>query len=182
MEKLNAITVEQMSGKEPFVNGSLKLDFTLLEFWSWSQSDLLNNVLRGVLAEFIVKQDLGIKAGPRMEWEAFDLKTDSGIRVEVKSAAYLQSWKQNKFSSIQFDIAPKKGWNAQINTYASDAYRQSDFYVFCVLSYQNKCTVNPLNMEHWNFYVLKTSLLDAEKGKQKSISLNSLLKLNPDIL
>ena len=29
----------------------------------------------------------------------------------MKSSAYLQVWSKEKFSSIQFDIAPKKSWD-----------------------------------------------------------------------
>jgi len=35
---------------------------------------------------------LGVVATPRVEWDAVDLRTDSGIGVEVKSSAYLRSW------------------------------------------------------------------------------------------
>lgn len=38
---------------------------------------------------------------------------------------------------------------------------------------------DPLQLERWEFYVLPTSRLDESCGEQKTISLASLLKLNP---
>jgi hypothetical protein len=57
--------------------------------------------------------------------------------------------------------------------------RQSDFYIFCILKHQDKRTVNPLNLNQWLFYLLPTQILNEQKPTQKTISLNSLLKLNP---
>jgi len=66
-----------------------------------SLSDLVSNATRGRLAEFIVAQALNVDtSGVRDEWAAYDLLTSSGIKVEVKSAAYLQSWAQRRHSNI----------------------------------------------------------------------------------
>jgi hypothetical protein len=48
-------------------------------------SDLVSNSTRGVLAEFIVARALGLDTGVRTEWQAFDLETASGKKIEVKS-------------------------------------------------------------------------------------------------
>ena len=61
MKNLEAIKVEPKIGNESFSFEGRNLDFHLKDFWSWSQSDLLNNTLRGVLAEYIVRQDLMIE-------------------------------------------------------------------------------------------------------------------------
>jgi len=50
----------------------------------------VGNVLRGVLAEFIVASDLGCISDVRQEWDAYDIETLDGIKVEVKSIA---QWK-----------------------------------------------------------------------------------------
>ena len=179
MTDLKAIKVEPKIGNEPFLFKTKNLDFNLTDFWSWSQSDLLNNTLRGVLAEYIVRQDLGIKKSTRTEWDAYDLETENGIKIEIKSAAYLQSWKQSNLSQISFDIAPTKGWNAETNEYSTETKRQSNFYVFCLLHHKDKRTVNPTQLDQWTFYVLPTQVLEKQKKTQKRIGLNSLLKLNP---
>jgi len=179
MTHLKAVEVKPKTGSEAFSHHDHKLTFNLLDFWSWSQSDLLNNTLRGVLAEYIVRQDLGIKKSTRTEWDAYDLKTENGTTIEIKSAAYLQSWNQTKLSTISFDIAPTKGWNAETDEYAAETKRQADYYVFCLLHHKDKKTVDPMKLEQWTFYVLQTQVLDEQKKYQKRISLNALVALNP---
>lgn len=168
-------------GNEKFKFQNSNLHFSLVDFWSWAQSDLLSNTLRGILAEYIVKQDLGITSPFRTEWNAYDLETSEGIKIEIKSAAYLQNWLQIKPSTISFDIAPKKGWNSSTNQLSKEKKRYADFYIFCLLNETDKSTVDPMNLNQWIFYVLNTKVLDQEKSTQKKISLNSLLKLNPII-
>ena len=179
MTDLKAMDINPKTGAESFSHEGHKLPFNLLDFWSWSQSDLLNNTLRGVLAEYIVRQDLGIKKSSRTEWDAYDLKTENGTTLEIKSAAYLQSWNQTKLSTISFDIAQTKGWNSETDEYAAETKRQADYYVFCLLHHKDKKTVDPMKLEQWTFYVLQTQILDEQKKNQKRITLNGLLALNP---
>ena len=169
------------TGQEYFIGNDLKLDFNLLDFWSWSQSNLLDNTLRGVLVEFIVAKALNINTTHRIEWDAYDLITNSGLKIEVKSSAYIQSWKQKKLSDISFGIQPTRGWNADLNEYTNVIERQADVYVFCVLHHQDEQTVNPMDMDQWTFYVLETKVLNEKCEFQKTIGLNSLLKLKPVI-
>ena len=64
----------QKTGNEHFVLDGMPAGYLLNDFWRWQSSDLLNNTLRGVLAEFIVAKALGIDTnGPRVDWEPFDL-------------------------------------------------------------------------------------------------------------
>ncbi len=77
------------TGSEPFRNGDVLLSQTLLGFWRWAASDLVSNTLRGILAEYIVACALDLPQEVRVEWDAFDLKTAQGLKIEVKSAAYL---------------------------------------------------------------------------------------------
>lgn len=98
-------------------------------------------------------------------------------KIEVKSTAYVQSWSQKKLSSIQFSIQPTQGWDATSNTYSSERVRQSDIYVFCVLSHKNKKTIDPLNLDQWEFYVIDTDRLNRSVGSQKRIMLSRLIKL-----
>jgi hypothetical protein len=115
----DALKVGRKTGGERFHISGHSIDFNLLGFWQWSSSNLASNALRGVLAEYIVACDLGVADGVRTEWDAFDLRTPEGIKVEVKSAAYLQSWKQSAPSKICFDIRPNYGWDAATNTYGT---------------------------------------------------------------
>src|SRR5437899_2124650 len=84
---ISPLLVTRKSGNERFRNHSMDLDFNLLDFWQWSASDLASNALRGRLAEYLVAKALGITDGVRSEWDPYDLRSPSGVRLEVKSAA-----------------------------------------------------------------------------------------------
>ena len=166
---LPPLQVPRKTGIEPFRCGDFLLNRTLLDFWRWSSSDLVNNALRGVLAEYIVACALDLPDSTRIEWDAFDLKTPQGLTLEVKSAAYLQSWQQKALSQITFGIQPTRAWEAATNDYTGELRRQADIYVFCLLHHQDKATVDPLDMAHWTFFLLPTSVLDEKLPVQKSI-------------
>lgn len=160
------------TGDELFSNGH-----TLLGFWQWAHSDILGNAERGRLAEYIVAMALDISDSCRVEWNAYDLETKNGLKIEVKSSGYLQEWKQNHLSEICFDIRPTRLWYEGTNKYSVDRRRRADIYVFCVFTCIDIGRANPLDLEQWTFYVLKTSDLNQHSLSQKRISLNSLQKL-----
>lgn len=173
------LPVTKKSGAEHFRKNENSLDLTLLGFWRWSASDIVSNATRGILAEYIVANALGLAEGVRGAWDAVDLKTKSDIKIEVKSAAYLQSWYHKKLSTISFGIRPTRFWDAGTNKLAMELKRQADIYVFCILNHKEKDSLDPLNLEQWEFYILSASVLDKKYPTQKSIGLASLLKLNP---
>ncbi len=111
----------------------------------------------------------------REEWDAYDLKTKNGLKIEIKSSSYLQSWEQKEFSKIIFGI--QQTGKTQSNN--SERTRKSDIYIFCVLSHKDKNSVDPLNLSQWDFYILETKILNEKVKTQKSITLSSLLRLNP---
>jgi hypothetical protein len=122
MTELPRLLPERRNGAERFRNGSVELPLTLHDFWCWSTSDLLNNTTRGVLAEFLVATALQIPtSGVRDPWAAYDLCTADGMKIEVKSAAYLQSWAQQRPSSIVFNVPRTRAWDPETNQLASDA-------------------------------------------------------------
>jgi len=172
LDKLKA-TIK--SGQESFTFNDEPIKFTLLDFWRWSVSDILSNATRGRLAEFIVATAASINTNEvRDEWGAFDLETAAGIKIEVKSAAYLQTWEQKQLSTISFSTKLSKPWDLEIDKRGSVAKRSADVYVFCLLHHDNKQTVDPLNLDHWEFYVLATEQLNGYKRSQHSITLRSL--------
>jgi hypothetical protein len=149
---------------------------TVLDFWQWMGSDLLSNALRGVLAEFLVAKALGAVTLPRLEWDAADVMY-RGHPIEVKSAAYLQSWPQKKPSTIQFDVARKRSWHALTNTYDTEASRSADAYVFCLFAEQDHQCANVLDVRQWRFWVAATRELDRVLGGQKTVGLKRIEKL-----
>jgi hypothetical protein len=86
------------------------------EVWSWAYANFLPNVQRGVLAEYLVAAAVGATESPRKVWETVDVTSPNGLKIEVKSAAYLQDWHQSKPSSIRFDISAKRAWDEKTGT------------------------------------------------------------------
>ena len=130
-----------------------------------------------MLAEYIVGKCLDAVSEKRTEWDAYDLITDYGAKIEVKSSAYLQSWKQTKLSVIRFDIEKKRFWDARANQSSKIPQRCSDVYVFCVLTETDPNRVNPLAIDQWQFFVVSTALINAKLGNQQSLSLSHLKKI-----
>ncbi|MGQ9717931.1 MAG: hypothetical protein ACUVR6_09650, partial [Anaerolineae bacterium] len=114
----------------------------------------------------------------REEWSAFDLITPEGITVEVKSAAYIQSWSQRNLSSITFRTPKTRAWNADTNVQEKEPRRQAQVYVFALLAHQDKSSIDPLNVDQWKFFVVPTAVLDARTRSQHLITLRSLEKLS----
>ena len=162
-------------GRNAFILNARSLGFCLSDFWRWSTSDLTNNAMRGILAEFLVARALEVKSDVRTEWDAYDLVTTDGLRIEVKSSAYVQTWKQQKLSSPCFQIGARRGWDASTNTYSESAGRCADVYVFALLPHTDKLTVDPMNLEQWTFYVLPTAVLNSRFSTAKSIGLKALI-------
>lgn len=166
-------------GSERFRLGDRELNYDLLGFWQWCNSDLIDNLMRGVLAEYIVALDLGTADGLRVQWDPYDLRTKQGIKIEVKSAAYLQSWGQREHSRVSFGIQPTYAYDGETNEFDPEQKRQADVYVFAFLKHEDKTSLNPLDLEQWEFYVLRSAVLDERVPTQKRISLGTLKRLGP---
>ena len=178
MKNLGKLRVEEKTGDEYFISNGNNIEKKLLDYWKWSVSDLISNTTRGTFAEFIVamamESDL---SGVREEWDAYDIETKDGIKIEVKTSAYLQTWIQKDYSKINFSIKPAYYWNAETNETSKEKSRPSDIYVFCVLKHKDKNTVNPLILEQWDFYVISTDKINKIFGNQGTLQLNSIEKI-----
>jgi hypothetical protein len=179
---LEKIKVTQKTGNEILKYNECCIGRTLLDFWKWNTSDLLSNATRGTFAEFIVATALEIDlSNVREEWKAYDLETKNGIKIEIKTSAYLQSWFQNDYSKIIFSIKPAHYWDSDTNRQSESIFRPSDVYVFCLLKHKHKETVDPLNLNQWDFYVLSTKKINNYRRSKSSITLKSLEKLTESI-
>jgi hypothetical protein len=169
--KLDAIEVKKRDQDEPILN----CDKTkkLVDFWQWAYSDLVGNTERGILAEYIVALACDIENATRISWNAFDLEVNN-IKIEVKSSGYLQTWQQNKISSPKFGIAKTKAWDYINNIYSEISERQADIYVFALLSHRDKLSLNPLDTNQRDFYVLDRNTIDLKGKDQKQVTLNTL--------
>lgn len=151
---------------------------TMVDFWRWAMSDILSNGNRSVFAEFLVGTALGCLQGPRVEWDAVDLRY-GGHKIEVKASGYCQSWHQIQPSAIKFSIGKARVWNPSTGKYGTVPTRPADVYVFCLHGEKDKskATVNVLDPDMWEFYVVPTQTLDREFGDQKTISLKSVQRV-----
>ena len=175
LPKLNVV---RRPSSERFHSNHSETDFDLEDFRQWALSDLVNNTTRGVLAEYIVAKAVGTStAEVRDAWAAFDLETPDGITIEVKSSSYMQSWAQSGLSSISFDISPSQAWDYEMGGFENESKRQADVYIFAVLAHRDKLTLDAMNLDQWEFYVLSTVQLNKHFRNQKTIALSRLKKL-----
>lgn len=170
-------------GNEPFIVNGNEINITMNDYWRWAYSDLANNINRSVFAEFIVASSLELiemqTEQTRTMWRPYDLLSKEGYKIEVKSAGYVQSMDMKHPDCVSFRIAPARLPDAT-GDYKLDAplQRNSDVYVFCIYKALSK-DQSPLDMELWDFYVLPTKILNEKKPTQKTITLPSLMQLEP---
>lgn len=179
---LPSIEASPKSGDEKLTYNGENIGYKLLNFWQWSVSDILSNATRGRFAEFIVGTAIQLdEYSIRNEWDAYDLESKDGIKIEVKSASYIQSWSQKDYSTISFSIKSAKYWDAEKGISRDIAKRHADIYVFCLLKNKNQECIDPMKLEQWSFFVLPTYKIDVYTRSQSSITLNSLSKLTNEI-
>ena len=170
------LSPRRRSGKERFHRAGAPLDARLLHFWQWAYSDICDNRVRGLIAEYLVALALDSLGTRREDWDAWDVRTSSGLKVEVSSAAYVQSWQQPSPSTIWFDIAPP-----QVGEVAAQPpralERSADVYVFALHGHQDKETLDPLDLAQWQFFVVPTHLLDQRHPHRKRLGLDSVQRL-----
>jgi hypothetical protein len=149
-------------------------DAALRDFWAWTMSDLRTNTVRSLLAEFLVARALGAANRPRVEWDSCDVLTPDGIRVEVKSGAYLQAWDQARLSTITFGGLHARTWTPE-SGYSDGGSYNADAYVFAVLTATEHTSYDALDVEQWSFWVLHRRALQATG--QRSIRLSRVREL-----
>ncbi len=160
---------------------------TLGDFWAWGYSNVLTNNLRGVFAEFLVGTALDAVGGTRTEWDAFDVlyggaRIKKEAKIEVKSSAYLQSWQQEKPSTISFGVGERYAFDPATNDWMPEKGRVADLYVFCV--YREKKDRDPakvLDLSRWSFYVVSTKVINGELGTQKTVVLSRIAALTDPV-
>jgi len=168
------------NGTETFrYNDQVIQKAALIDFWRWCCSDLMSNATRGILAEFIVAMAIDRHRSVRSEWDVYDLDTREGIKIEVKSSAYVQSWRQKDFSRIVYNIGSTRAWNSQTSRLDKASKRQADVYVFALLKHLDLETIDPLNLNQWTFFVVSRRTLDKLLPDAKTISLKKLREIDP---
>ncbi|MFD1211109.1 hypothetical protein ACFQ36_03505 [Arthrobacter sp. GCM10027362] len=159
-----------IDGSDRFIG----LDATVADFWRFAMSDLRMNNARGYLAEFLVAKALGLHEVSRVEWDAYDLLLD-GIRVEVKSSAYLQAWEQRRPSRIVFSGLQGTRYHPRHGYDPAGKSLNAHVYVFCVQTAMTHADYRPLDLGQWTFHVLPRSIL--ERQGFASIGLDAVIRL-----
>lgn len=161
-----------MNGNEHFSANGREIDLTMADFWKWAYSDLSSHLQRAILSEYIVASALNTtekKCSRSSKAKiSYDLLTEDGFRIAIKSAAYMQSPEAEHPDCISFSIMSPLGQNC----------RCSDIYIFCLYKGMTE-NDSPLNLDLWEFFVIKSSVLDEKKPTQKTITLPSLMRLQP---
>ena len=160
------------TGNEEFKNINKKLK--LLDFWSWAHSNIIENIERGKLAEYVIATAIDHENIINEKFLEYDLITKENIKIEVKSSSYIQSWSQKNHSKIIFNISKTYRWDSMNNKYENFKRRQADVYVFCLLKHKEQSTLNPLDVNQWEFYIASTKLLNKQCKENKTISLSKL--------
>lgn len=168
-----------LSGSEEFTFNGNASNMTMLDYWRWHYSDIYD--LHDTIAEFIVAKALG-KERPdnKGSWTLYDISYN-GMRIEVKETSYYHSW--------QTDEEPKSrqrvfGINKAYSKYqdnTSELARQNDIYIFCLNTGDTRKTSDPLKLEHWEFYVIPTSVINKECGDAKTVSLSRVRRLTEKV-
>lgn len=170
---------------------------TLLDFWRWAFSDLCDDDLKGIFAEWMVAVllDLPLASSRRVSWADSDIVLSSGARIEVKASAVWQSWKLVNLDGTRKTVPPPAVLNPnrirfcglQARTAISPATPEiltdnrgfkSDIYVFCMNTQTDPAKWDAWNLADWEFHVMTIQELNALKVGN-SISLVALRKIRP---
>lgn len=172
-----SIVPTKKTGSEPFHVAGEPLPFNVSDFWATAFSDLLTNMTRGVLAEYLVCKALGVTDQVMNDYEAFDAVTADGKKIEVKSSGYIQRWPQKKPSAVRFSIGKKRAWDYEkFDWIEGDPRRHSDIYVFACHHHLDKGTVDPMDLAQWTFYVVPTVMINATFPDADGLSLQAIEK------
>lgn len=169
------LSAATLTGSESLSAPNLDLQrATVLDFWRWAFSDLQANNLRGVFAEWLVAKLLDIDLTRRDSWAGWDLETQEGVRIEVKTSAYLQTWNQSRPSKIIFSGLKGQTWSPETG-YSGEATFNADLYVFCVQIERAAHRWDALDLEQWRFYLLRRKEL--VRKNCRSLSLPALSRI-----
>ena len=173
------MTDYKLSGEEFFTNNGEETKLSIMDFWRWHFCDRFD--LQDKFAEYIVAKSLGLETADNVgSWTLFDILYRD-TRIEVKETSYYHSWQTDdepKSEARSFGIT--KAYSEYQDS-TSTFERQNDIYVFCLNTGKTRKESDPLKLEHWEFYIVKTSVINDLCGDRKTISLSRLKKITSAI-
>lgn len=158
-------------------------NLTLLDFWRWAFSDLCDDDIKGVFAEWLVHRLIGTQSSRRISWANSDVIT-SGVRIEVKATSYWQSWKVldemgQPYSNPLYDVPPDDSAIRFGGLAARDAVRVADqsklrqlksqIYVFAFQHERDISRWNAMDLSQWEFYVICAEELAKIAGRNVAL-------------
>ena len=158
-------------GKTVSIN---KKNRSVNDFWRWGYSDLIQNINRGILAEYLIAWVLSIDEKPRNPWDAYDLMTGDGFKIEVKSTGYLQAWDYGTKPNPRFVIQERQRWTDK--GLEKEAAFNADVYILCYHKEKDRIKIDPMDLSQWDFWVFSKKEIIQLLDKRKSISINQILK------
>lgn len=146
------------------------------DFWKWACSDLIIPSNRNDYALFLVADALELSKMPRIYWENADLRYRKK-KIALRTAAYVEHWKQKRPKRLSFDISPKKGEDAQTEDSMTFRNRHAEIYIFAVLNEKDLKKIDILDLNQWEFYVVRTEQLDEHFYDTRKLGIRGLKKL-----
>ena len=166
--------VDVLSGNEEFTLNGDKIGFNVIDFWRFQFSNLSD--MQGRVGEFLVAKALGRETPDNNNgWPLWDINY-RGKRVEVKTTAYYQPWREEGTWSERRSFGITKAHYIEGDS-KSKLERINDIYVFVINIGKTKVEANPLQLENWLFYVIPTSVINKECVDNKTISLSKVKKI-----
>ena len=155
-------------GNEPLSVGGHDIGLTVNDFWRWSFSDFSDFSTRDAFSKFLVASSLGLTADGnarqrRVRNLLWSPAGSAGIRISVRTAAYVQSGEAEHPDHIIF-VIPKKP--------------DCDACLFCVFKGMTDAE-SPLNTDLWDFYALCSGALGGSVSGSGYVTLPALMGLNP---
>lgn len=169
----------RLTGNEKFTLDGKATDMDILDFWRWHFCERFD--LHEKFAEYIVAKALGMTEADNVgTWTLFDILYRN-TRIEVKETAYMHAWQTDEKEKSQARIFGITKAYSQYKNQSSKFERQNDIYVFCLNTGMTRAESDPLVLEHWEFYIVPTSVINEKCGNAKTISLSRLRKITSAI-
>ena len=179
----NEKAVDFLSGTEEFTLKGENAGFNVLDLWRFQFSNLPD--MEGRVGEFIVAMALKKeKPDNNNGWTYWDIDYREK-RIEVKTTSYYKPYRgDDNYSKVRtFGIQkayPNEDGSAQIYSNVKktkEKVRNNDIYVFVLNNGKTREEANPLQLEHWEFYVIPTQVINDECGDHQTISLKRVQDL-----
>ncbi len=151
-------------------------DTRISDFWKWACSDLLIPTNRNDFSLFLVAQALELTKIPRIHWENSDLRYRKK-KIALRTSAYIEHWKQKRPKRLSFDISPKKGIDAPTEETLTFRNRYPEIYIFAVFKEKDLRKIDMLDLDQWNFYIVRTETLDKHHYDTKKLGIRALENL-----